>query len=97
MQMAKRDLKIIAGTLIVVGAILSVFDKIFAADHLLLESSPNYPDALRTIGWLFLLIPPLIYIALDFPNLFPLSKSKDKIKSEDKQNGSNSENKVNHT
>jgi len=79
MQMTKRDLKIIAASLTVVGAILSVFDKIFAPDHLLLESSPNYPDALRTIGWLFLLIPPLIYIALDFPNLFPLSKSKDKI------------------
>jgi len=89
--MAKRDLKIIAGTLTVVGAILSIFDKIFASDHLLLESSPNYPDALRTIGWLFLLIPPLIYIALDFPNLFPLPKSKDKIKSEDKPNDSNSE------
>ena len=92
--MAKRDLKIIAGTLTVVGAILSIFDKIFAPDHLLLESSPNYPDALRTIGWLFLLIPPLIYIALDFPDFFHLSKSKDKIKAEDKQNGSNSENKV---
>ena len=94
MQMTKRDLKIVAGTLTLVGAILSVFDKIFAPHHLLSESSPNYPEALRTIGWLFLLMPPLIYIALDFSNLFPLSKSKDKIKSEEKQNGSNSEKKI---
>ncbi len=92
--MTKRDLKIVAGTLTVVGAILSVFDKIFAPHHLVLESSPNYPGALRIIGWLFLLIPPLIYITLDFPNLFPLSKIKGKTKSEEKQNSSNSENKI---
>ena len=92
--MAKRDLKIISATLTLVGAILSIFDKIFAPHHLLLEGSPNYPDALRTVGWLFLLIPPLIYIALDFPNLFPLFKSKDKMKSKEIQNGSNPENKT---
>ena len=95
--MTKRDLKIIAATLTVVGAILSVLDKIFAPHHLLLESSPSYPDFLRTTGWLFLLIPPLIYIALDFPNLFPVFKQKSNMKSEDKNDSSGSEIKTKNT
>jgi hypothetical protein len=65
----KRDFKIIAATLTVVGAILSIFDKIFSPQPILDESSPDYPDFLRVLGWLFLLVPPLIYIALDWPNL----------------------------
>lgn len=73
--MTKRDLKIIAATLTIVGAILSISDKIFSPHHLLLESSPNYPDILRLLGWLFLLVSPLIYIWLDRENLF--SKKKD--------------------
>ena len=74
--MSKRDLKIVAATLTVVGAVLSILSRIFAPHPILDESSPDYPDVLRTIGWLFLLIPPLIYILLDFQNLFP-SKKKD--------------------
>ena len=63
--MNKRDWKIIAATLTIVGAILSILDKIFAPDRLLLESSPNYPNFLRLLSWLFLLVSPLIYIWLD--------------------------------
>jgi hypothetical protein len=94
MQITKKNIKIVAGTLTIVGAILSVFDKIFSPHYLVTDSSPNYPEALRTIGWLFLLIPPLIYIALDLFDLFPLSKSKDSIKIEEKQNSSKSENNI---
>jgi len=90
--MTKRDFKIVAATLTVVGAILSILDKIFAPHQLLLESSPNYPDALRTTGWLFLLIPPLVYIILDFSNLFPFSKSQKKNEPEEKQNANNADN-----
>ena len=72
--MNKRDLKIIAATLTVVGAILSIFDKIYEPDRLLLENSPNYPNFLRLLGWLFLLVPPLIYIWLDRENLFSMKK-----------------------
>ena len=72
--MNKRDLKIIAATLTVVGAILSIFDKIYEPDRLLLESSPNYPNFLRLLGWLFLLVQPLIYIWLDRENLFSMKK-----------------------
>jgi hypothetical protein len=68
--MTKRDLKIIAATLTVVGAILSILDKIYAPHIIEDTSSPNYPDFLRLLGWLFLLIPPLIYIWLDRENLF---------------------------
>ena len=74
--MTKRDGKIIAATLTVVGAILSILDKIYEPHHLLLEGSPGYPNFLRTIGWLLLLIPPLIYIALDWKNLFSKKKSR---------------------
>lgn len=75
--MSKRDWKIVAATLTGVGAILSVLDKIFAPNYLLMASSPEYPGVLRFIGWLFLLIPPLIYIALDWKSLFP-QKTLDK-------------------
>ena len=68
--MTKRDLKIIAATLTVVGAILSILDKIYAPHIIEDTSSPTYPDCLRLLGWLFLLIPPLIYIWLDRENLF---------------------------
>lgn len=76
--MTKRDWKIVAATLTIVGAILSILDKIFAPSYLLLESSSKYPNALRTIGWLFLLLPSLIYIALDWGNLFPDTKYRQK-------------------
>ena len=81
--MSKRDLKIIAATLTIIGAILSILDRIYAPDYLLLESSPNYPNLLRTLGWLLLLIPPLIYIVLDFPNLFRFKKLQDKDEHKD--------------
>lgn len=68
--MTRRDAKIVAGTLTVVGALLSVLDKVYAPHHLLLESSPDYPNFLRTLGWLFLLIAPLFYIALDVVDIF---------------------------
>ena len=78
-KMSTRDFKIIAATLTIVGAILSILDRVFTPHHLLLESSPDYPNVLRTLGWIFLLVPPLIYIALDFPNLFPLKKKETKL------------------
>ena len=73
-RLRKRDLKIIAASFTVVGVILSVLDKIYAPHRLLLESSPNYPEFLRYLGWLFLIVPPLIYIGLDWHNLFPRKK-----------------------
>jgi len=84
---SKRDLKLIAATLTIIGAILSILDRIYAPDYLLLESSPEYPNLLRTLGWLFLLVPALIYIVLDFPNLFPGKNSQDK--DEHKDHGNN--------
>ena len=74
--MSKRDVKLIAATLTVVGVFLSILDRIYSPQHILKESNLDYPDILRTLGWLFLIIPPLIYILLDFRNLFP-SKKKD--------------------
>lgn len=72
--MNKRDWKIIAATLTIVGAIFSILDKIYAPHVMEDTGSPNYPDFLRWIGWLFLLIPPLIYIWLDWENLFSKKK-----------------------
>jgi hypothetical protein len=74
--MTRRDGKIIAGTVTVIGAILSVFDKIYALHHLLLESSPDYPEPLGTLGWLCLLVAPLIYIALDFTEAFGKNRAE---------------------
>jgi hypothetical protein len=72
--MTKRDLKIIAATLTVVGAILSILDKIYAPHVMEDTGSPNYPNFLRLLAWLFLLVPPLIYIWLDRENLFSKKK-----------------------
>jgi hypothetical protein len=77
-KLSKRDLKIVAATLTVVGVILSVLDKIYAPHRLLSESSPDYPEFLRYLGWLFLIVPPLIYIGLDWHNLFPRKKDINK-------------------
>jgi|WetSurMetagenome_2_1015567.scaffolds.fasta_scaffold64808_2 hypothetical protein len=84
--MTRRDAKIVAATLTVVGALLSILDKVYAPHHLRLESSPDYPDFLRTLGWLFLLIAPFFYIALDVVDIFgshrikkePMLHKKDK-------------------
>ena len=74
--MSKRDLKLIAATLTVVGVVLSIFDKIFEPHYIADTYTPTWPDFLRWVGWGFLLIPPLIYIWLDRENLFPKKKDK---------------------
>lgn len=74
--MTKRDLKIITGTLIVVGTLLSILDKIYSPHYLLLRSSPEYPPLLRTIGWLLLLLSPLIYITIDIISYFKGRKDR---------------------
>ena len=76
--MAKRDLKIIAATLTIIGAILSILDRIFTPDYLVFENSPSYPNFLRFLGLIFLIIPPIIYIGLDWRNLFPKKKDTNK-------------------
>jgi hypothetical protein len=72
----KKDLKIIAGTITIIGALFSILDKVYAPHYLLLRSSPEYPKILRTLGWIMLLIASLIYIFIDILYYFKRKNQK---------------------
>ena len=74
--MSKRDWKLIAATITVFGVILSLIGKIFGPDEVVWHKAPWFGDVGDKLGWLFILIAPLIYIILDWNNLFP-KKTKD--------------------
>jgi hypothetical protein len=83
--MTKNGLKIVAGTTTIIGIILSVLNKTYAPHYLLLASSPDFPECLRTAAWLTPLIASFFYIALDLPCLSKLFKSKNNIKANNTQ------------
>lgn len=71
--MSKRVvLNLIVAVFVLVGAILSILDRVFPPRYIQ-DMSSCYPDSLRTVGWLFLLIPSLVRISID---LFDLFKTK---------------------
>jgi hypothetical protein len=72
----KRVFKLIAATLTALGAVLTILDWIFPPVYIEWHSSPKYPDFLRLLGSIFFLLPALIYIALDWKNLFPKRDKK---------------------
>jgi hypothetical protein len=69
--MSKRDWKLIAAMLIVCGIVLSLIGKIFGPDEVVWHKAPWFGETADILGWLFILIAPLIYIILDWNNLFP--------------------------
>ena len=61
------SLKIIAGTLVVVGVVVGFIELRFRPHHLALESSPTRPRWLpEGIGWFLTSITAILYLALDY-------------------------------
>jgi len=59
-------LKIVAGTLVVVGAIWGFIDITYAPDQILAEGSPERPWWLPTwVGWAMSSTAAILYVALD--------------------------------
>jgi type VI protein secretion system component VasK len=57
--------KLVAATLVVVGAFLSFLDLRYAPHHLLLQSSPQRPPWLSWAAWAMPTASALLYIILD--------------------------------
>lgn len=78
--MSKRDWKIIAGTATILGILLGVFEVIYAPKYAV---NPNHiPSIFHSdfAHWLNLIIvslPPILYIALDWENLFPKKQKEE--------------------
>lgn len=61
------SLKIVAGTLVVVGIVVGFIELRHAPHTLLLESSPHRPRWFsKWIGWFLTSIPAILYIVLDY-------------------------------
>jgi len=61
------SLKIIAGTLVVVGIVVGFIELRYAPHTLLRESSPDRPWWLpKGIGWLLTSVTAIMYIVLDY-------------------------------
>jgi hypothetical protein len=74
--MSKRDWKLVAGTLTVVGIVLAGFGAIFGPEEVTFGASKQWLGGLaQKISWWALLVVPLIYIVLDWDNLFPKKKA----------------------
>ncbi len=62
----KLTLKIIAATVTLIGIIIGFLELRYAPHHLLLESSPKYPNWAKWLRWAITAIAPIVYIAVDF-------------------------------
>jgi hypothetical protein len=63
---ATSFLKVVAATATIIGIILSFLEHWFAPNVLVTEDSPNYPNALRWLGWLLASAGAVAYIVIDF-------------------------------
>ncbi len=75
--MSRRDLKIVAATITACGFLFSVLGEIFGPDEVVWHAAPWYGKLSGNLGWWFLLVAPLIYIRLDWSNLFPPKKEQE--------------------
>ena len=69
--MNKRDWKLIAASVTLVGVIISLFGKMFEPVRPVFEKEPWYGSLADNVGWFILLIAPIFYIWLDRSNLSP--------------------------
>jgi len=76
--MSKRDWKLIAAMVTVCGVVLCLIGKIFGPDEVVWHKASWFGETADILGWLFILIAPLIYIILDWHNLFPRKKDINK-------------------
>jgi vacuolar-type H+-ATPase subunit I/STV1 len=72
--MTKRDGKLIAATFTVMGIIFTVFGELFGPEKVIWHKDPWYGNFSGKLGWFLVLIAPLIYIILDWGNIFPKKK-----------------------
>jgi hypothetical protein len=61
----QNGLKIVAGTLVIIGIVLSFFERRYAPQTMVGEGSPNYPDWLSSIGWWLPSTAAIVYILID--------------------------------
>jgi hypothetical protein len=60
-----HTIKVIAGTLLVVGLAINFFERWYAPHTLLLESSPNFPTWLAWLGWVLAAVAAITYFGVD--------------------------------
>jgi hypothetical protein len=63
---AEHTLKLVAGTLVVVALVINFFDRWYAPQTLVLESSPNFPTWIGWAGWGLAAVAALTYFSIDF-------------------------------
>ncbi len=63
---AQHTLKLVAGTLVVVALVINFFERWYAPQTLLLESSPNFPAWIGWAGWTLAAVAALTYFSIDF-------------------------------
>ena len=61
-----EKLKIVTATVVIVGIVVSFFDRWYAPNALLLESSPNRPWWLGWLMWVLASVPAILYLLLDY-------------------------------
>ncbi len=66
--MKKREWKIVAGTLIIIGAVSTVFGWIFGSEEVIWHKN-KFGDSVKFVGQFLLVVAPIIYVLLDIPNL----------------------------
>lgn len=61
----KHTAKVIFGTLVVVGLVINFFERWFAPQTLLLESSPNFPAWLGWTAWVVAALAAVGYFVIE--------------------------------
>lgn len=60
-----HTIKIVFGTLVIIGLVINFFERWFSPHTLLLESSPSFPSWLGWLGWSVAATATIGYFALD--------------------------------
>jgi hypothetical protein len=63
---AQHTLKLVAGTLVVVALVINFFERWYAPQTLVLESSSNFPAWIGWAGWGLAVVAALTYFSIDF-------------------------------
>ena len=80
----QNSLKIVAGTLVIIGIILSFFERRYAPQTIVGKGSPNYPDWLGSIGWRLPSTAAIVYILIDILTIRSERRLKTNEQSESK-------------
>ena len=67
--MSKRIGKLIAAGLIIFGSLFNLLGYFFGPERILWEQPSFFGGLSETLGWIMLLIAPIIYVIVDWENL----------------------------